>query len=463
MKKLRCDKPYDLDEARKKKGLPRRKRKDSRTTAYELTIRIPEEYRECLGGKKKFTRTAFALNKKEDLKSQIEAFEYERNAELEEKLGQREVEQQDESPRKEKGSRSTESIGDYAERYVDIRSNGSIREETQRNERNYLRYVKASIGSIAICDLTSADIEFCVLQVPILSEKWAKEKRAAREANRKAADWCKRSHRKLKPLAPIRVAGPDLQAKVLKFLREVLNYACEKEDIQKNVAKAKFLTRLFKKSKPLIDPLMPDEAARFLKAVELLPVGFLKVALLLLLNTGMRPEEMQAVRPGNFIFDDAEPVVNITSVVEGKGAKIVDYPKSDASRRSIPLDLFTAEVVKQWIAMKRQMMEENGLRFTMGTPLIGPLDTPYTYRTFHTYWENFCKKAGFGDIRPYALRHTFATLNLANGENIKTVSVLLGHKSSAYTLDLYAGYVPMTGVGLGIRYMNFLRSYDIAA
>ena len=60
MKKLRCDKPYDLDEARKKKGLPRRKRKDSRTTAYELTIRIPPEYRECLGGKKKFTRTAFA-------------------------------------------------------------------------------------------------------------------------------------------------------------------------------------------------------------------------------------------------------------------------------------------------------------------------------------------------------------------------------------------------------------------
>lgn len=42
MKKLRCDKPYDLDEARKKKGLPRRKRKDSRTTAYELTIRIPK-------------------------------------------------------------------------------------------------------------------------------------------------------------------------------------------------------------------------------------------------------------------------------------------------------------------------------------------------------------------------------------------------------------------------------------
>ena len=49
-------------------------------------------------------------------------------------------------------------------------------------------------------------------------------------------------------------------------------------------------------------------------------------------------------------------------------------------------------------------------------------------------------------------------LNLAHGENIKTVSVLMGHASSAYTLDLYAGYVPNTGIGIGTRYMNFLRA-----
>lgn len=59
--------------------------------------------------------------------------------------------------------------------------------------------------------------------------------------------------------------------------------------------------------------------------------------------------------------------------------------------------------------------------------------------------------------RPYALRHTFATLNLAYGENIKTVSVLMGHACSAYTLDLYAGYVPNTGLGISTRYMNYLR------
>ncbi len=89
MKKLRCDKPYDIDEARKKKGLPRCRRKDSRTTAYELTIRVPDEYRVYFDGKKKLTRTVFALNKKDDLKSQVDAFENEKNAELERRLEER--------------------------------------------------------------------------------------------------------------------------------------------------------------------------------------------------------------------------------------------------------------------------------------------------------------------------------------------------------------------------------------
>lgn len=52
-----------------------------------------------------------------------------------------------------------------------------------------------------------------------------------------------------------------MQSKILKFLREVMNYALEKDDILKNVAKAKFLTRVFKKSKPLIDPLMTADGS----------------------------------------------------------------------------------------------------------------------------------------------------------------------------------------------------------
>ena len=59
-KTLKCDKPVDLDEARKAKGLPRRKRDDPKATAYELRIRVPAEFQGVMG-RKKLSRTVFAL------------------------------------------------------------------------------------------------------------------------------------------------------------------------------------------------------------------------------------------------------------------------------------------------------------------------------------------------------------------------------------------------------------------
>ena len=422
-KKLKCDKPYDIDEARKKKGLPRRKRSDSRTTAYELTIRIPEEYRTYFDNKKKLTRVVFALNRKDDLKSQIESFENEKNAELERKQEERGYARQGDD--KNEPGRCMTPLGSYAERYIDIRSNGSVGKETITSERRLLQYVDAVIGSIPICKVTAEDIEGCILKVPELSEKWALERRAAWEENRKTARWAKKHGTLVKPFKPIKVAGPGMQAKVLKFLRELMNYALEKDDITKNVAKAKFLTRLFKKSKPLIDPLMADDAARFLQEVEKLPLGYLKVTLLLL---------------------------------DRDGKTIKDYPKSDAGRRSLPVDEYTADTVRAWIELKSEMMRKMGLKPSMSMLVCGPEMIPRTYQSWHRDWMQFAAETGFEGVRPYALRHTFATLNLANGENIKTVAVLMGHASSAYTLDLYAAYVPNTGIGIGTRYMNFLRA-----
>ena len=41
-------------------------------------------------------------------------------------------------------------------------------------------------------------------------------------------------------------------------------------------------------------------------------------------------------------------------------------------------------------------------------------------------------------VRFHDLRHTFATLALQNGVDIKTVSGMLGHFSAGFTLDTYA-------------------------
>ena len=456
MKKLRCDKPYDIDEARKRKGLSRRKRKDSRTTAYELTIRIPEEYRTYFDGKKKLTRTVFALNRKDDLKTQIDSFEDEKNAVLERGLEERGWVRQD-GPKRKPGCCMT-PLGTYIERYIEIRSNGSVSEATIKHEKGFLKYIDATIGSIPICKVTAENIEECLLRVPELSEKWALERQAAWEESRKTVRWAKKHGTLKKPFKPIRIAGPDMQSKILKFLREVMNYALEKDDIAKNTAKAKFLTRVFKKSKPLIDPLMADEAMRFLEAVLKLPLSWVKLSFLALFCTGIRPEEMQALMPGSFLFTGPEPATRITSAVKRGGVKIEDYPKTDAGRRTIPSDSILADTAKEWIAVKSQMIEDMGLMPTMRMPLMSEGPRPYAYNTWRKHWVKFIEDNGFEGIRPYSLRHTFATLNLANGENIKTVSVLMGHESPSYTLDLYAGYVPNTAMGIGSRYIDYIRS-----
>ena len=73
-KTLKCDKPVDLDEARKAKGLPRRKRDDPKATAYELRIRVPAEFQGVMG-RKKLSRTVFARNKREELRARVAEFE----------------------------------------------------------------------------------------------------------------------------------------------------------------------------------------------------------------------------------------------------------------------------------------------------------------------------------------------------------------------------------------------------
>lgn len=52
--------------------------------------------------------------------------------------------------------------------------------------------------------------------------------------------------------------------------------------------------------------------------------------------------------------------------------------------------------------------------------------------------KKILKDAGLEHIRFHDLRHTFATLALQNGVDIKTVSGMLGHFSAGFTLDTYA-------------------------
>ena len=52
-------------------------------------------------------------------------------------------------------------------------------------------------------------------------------------------------------------------------------------------------------------------------------------------------------------------------------------------------------------------------------------------------FKRVVKQLGIEEVRFHDLRHTYATLSLQNGDDIKTVSESLGHATVAFTLDVY--------------------------
>lgn len=213
MQLLRCDKPYNLDEVRKAKGKPRIAREDSRTTLYELTIRVPKDYRVYLEGKTKFTRRVFALNRRE-LQNEVRAFEDEKNDELEKAIAEYKLALES-SERKAlslpvgEDGYCTSTLTEYAERYVEVRSHGSVSPETIKNELNYLRYINATIGDKMVCKVTSDDVEGRLIAIPRLSRQWGQERIKQLEENRKTATWAKKKKTLVTPLKEPPIAGSD--------------------------------------------------------------------------------------------------------------------------------------------------------------------------------------------------------------------------------------------------------------
>ena len=72
-------------------------------------------------------------------------------------------------------------------------------------------------------------------------------------------------------------------------------------------------------------------------------------------------------------------------------------------------------------------------------PKTGGMFDPDSFR--HTH-EKILKAIGAEHIRFHDLRHTFATLSLKNGVDVKTLSSTLGHYSAGFTLSTYTHATP---------------------
>ncbi|MEU4540314.1 tyrosine-type recombinase/integrase [Streptosporangium sp. NPDC023825] len=131
-------------------------------------------------------------------------------------------------------------------------------------------------------------------------------------------------------------------------------------------------------------------------------------------------------------------IKNRTPGAERKTKLVITELKTRKSRRTLCL---TPELVD---ALKRHRAVHNAERLQAGEEwtehgLIFPsmLGNPSDPDTFSHLFSKLAQKAGLGHWHPHELRHSGASLMLAQGTPLHVVSDVLGHASIAITKDVY--------------------------
>jgi integrase len=65
------------------------------------------------------------------------------------------------------------------------------------------------------------------------------------------------------------------------------------------------------------------------------------------------------------------------------------------------------------------------------------IGTPIDPNNINREFREICQRAGLGDWHPHELRHSAASLMLAQGVKLQVVSEVLGHASIRMTADVY--------------------------
>jgi integrase len=219
--------------------------------------------------------------------------------------------------------------------------------------------------------------------------------------------------------------APRTVGHALIVLRMALNQGVRDGVLARNVAQLVDLPRR-SRGEPRI--LSLTEARRFRSAALSDPLGGLWTTLL---GTGMRLGEALGLRWGD--VDLPASRVSITGSLgylhrafrgEGAGSQERRDPKTSHGRRRIVVPAFVAAAI--------DVQPRRGI-YVFTTARGTPLDA----RNVRTRFERFLAGAGLPRITIHALRHTAASLMLAEGLELEDVRRYLGHANIATTSDIY--------------------------
>ena len=171
--------------------------------------------------------------------------------------------------------------------------------------------------------------------------------------------------------------------------------------------------------------LRPEHLKSYLDAADargVLPMFYLELV------SGLRKGELVALLWDDLDIRNRTISVSKQYIKNPSGKLTLSRPKTETSVRRVSIP---QEAVDLLIQEHKKHLDSP---YMFPSPVTGEMYYPDSVVKLH---EKILKDAGLEHIRFHDLRHTFATLALQNGVDIKTVSSMLGHYDAGFTLRTY--------------------------
>jgi integrase len=201
--------------------------------------------------------------------------------------------------------------------------------------------------------------------------------------------------------------------------------------VSKNVAS---LSRAPKMVRTEGRTLTPAQAKHFMTCLKDHRNGALYA---LMLSTGLRRGEVLGLMWKD--LDVESGVLNVKRQLKREdGVLLTSDTKTARSRRSVNLAApMLAELLEHAKCQKAEKRALGRSWTNSGYIFTSAVGTPIEPRNLNREFKTICHDAGLGDWHPHELRHSAASLMLAQGVKLQVVSQVLGHASIRMTADVY--------------------------
>jgi len=215
------------------------------------------------------------------------------------------------------------------------------------------------------------------------------------------------------------------------IISEALKHAVRMGVLSHNPAEMVDPPRLIRRE---ISILAPRNIPRFLEAIW---ESIYSVLFYTAFATGMRLGELLALTWED--IDLERGFISVTKALSKRGGGIkIEDTKTDYGRRRIEISSSLLRVLRE----HRNAEQKKGE--TLGRPLEEtdlvfsyPGNRPLDPSTITHKFTEVIRRAGLPHLTFHGMRHSHASILIARGVDIKSVSARLGHASTSFTLDTY--------------------------